>query len=63
MFKIVQWLFLICLGVLVSPKIKIVDLGGGVGADTSKNLEVIEMGRLGFSHKQIEQLLDQIEAE
>ena len=35
-------------------------LGAG---DTSKSFEIIEMRALRFSHKQIEKLLDQIEAE
>ena len=44
----------------MSPKIKIVGLGlGGV----FKNPEIIEMRSLGLSHKQIEILLYQIEAE
>ena len=33
------------------------------GLDTSENPEIIELRSFGFSHKQIEKLLDQIEAE
>ena len=43
----------LCLGVLVSPKIKILFLEG---MDTSRNAEIIKMRRLRFSRKQIEKL-------
>ena len=35
----------------------------GGGLDMSKNPEIIEMWSLGFSHKQIDKLIYQIEAE
>ena len=47
------------LGILVSPTIKKLVLGAG---DTSQNPEIIEMRFFRFSHTQIENLLDQIEA-
>ena len=48
------------LGVLVSPKIKIVGFGAWWRLE---NPEIIEMMSFGFSHKQIQILLYQIEAE
>ena len=55
-----QGCFLILFGYPGVSKDKKVGLGG---LDMSKNLEIIEMKVFGLSHKQIEKLLYQIEAE
>ena len=57
-FENVPGVLLICLGVLVSPKIKYLVLEA---EDTSPNPEIIEMRVFRFCHEQIEKFLNQME--